>query len=101
MVELKRDLKHGAHAFFEPVRPHIIYLALSEDMLKFSDYFSKRSYLMVHWEKENMPHVLNFKKKVARMSIPSNGFSMHQIFKIKLPTLSLLRKQCSVGRPFE
>ena len=32
---------------------------------------------------------LNFKKGAAHMSIHSYGFSMYQIFKMKLPTLSL------------
>ena len=57
-------------------------------------YFSKKLYLMVHWEKQNaMLYVLNFVKRVAHMSIHLYGFSMQQIFKMKLPTLSLLRKQ--------
>ena len=33
---------------------------------------------------------MNFKKGVAHMSIPLYGFLMHQIFKMKLPTLGLL-----------
>ena len=57
-------------------------------------YFSMRSYLMVHWVKQNiMQHVLNFKKEVAHMSILLYGFSMHQIFKTKQTASHLLRKQ--------
>ena len=44
-------------------------------------------------EKQNMLYVLNFKKRVVHMSIHSYGFSMHQMLKIKLPTLSLLQEQ--------
>ena len=48
---------------------------------------------MVHWEKQNiMLYALNFSKGVAHMFIPLYGFSMRQIFKMKLPTLSLLTK---------
>ena len=48
---------------------------------------------MVHWEKQDiMLYILNFKKVAAHMPIPLYGFSMQQIFKIKLLTLSLLRK---------
>ena len=55
--------------------------------------FSKKSYLMVHWEKQNiMLYVLNLKKGVAHMSIHLYGFSMYQILEMKLHTLSLLRK---------
>ena len=47
-----------------------------------------------HWGKKNlMLYISNFKKGAAHMSIRLYGFSMHQIFKMKLPTLSLLRKQ--------
>ena len=28
IVKLKQDLKQGGHAYFEPVRPHIIYQPL-------------------------------------------------------------------------
>ena len=50
-------------------------------------YFSKKLYLMVLWEKQNiMLFVLSFKKGVAHMSIHLYGFSMHQILKMKLPT---------------
>ena len=38
-------------------------------------------------------YVLNFKKGIAHMFIRLYGFSIDQIFKIKLPTLSLLRKE--------
>ena len=49
---------------------------------------------MVHWEKQSiMLYLLNFKKGVAHMSIGVYEFSMHQIFKVKLPSVSLLRKQ--------
>ena len=49
---------------------------------------------MVHWEKQNiMIQVLKFKKWVAHMSIRLYGFLMHQILKMKLLILSLLRKQ--------
>ena len=49
---------------------------------------------MVHWEKQDiMLYILNFKEVVAHMSIPLYGFSMQQIFRIKLRTLHLLRKQ--------
>ena len=45
---------------------------------------------MVHWEQQNiMLYVLNFNKRVAHMLNRLYGFSMHQIFKIKLPTMSL------------
>ena len=67
-------------------------------------YFSKKSYLMVHWEKQNITlYVLIFKKRGTHMSIRLYGFSMHQIFKIKLPTLSSLKKnnKYSIARPFE
>ena len=49
---------------------------------------------MVHWGKQNiMLYALNFKKKVTHISIRLHGSSVHQILKIKLPTLSLLKKQ--------
>ena len=51
-------------------------------------------YLMVHCEKQNiMLFVLNFKKGAAHMSMCLYGFLMQEIFKTKLPKLSLLRKQ--------
>ena len=50
-------------------------------------YFSKNSYLMVHWGKQNiMLFVLNFKNGVAHISIHLYEFLMHQILKMKLPT---------------
>ena len=56
-------------------------------------YFSKKSYLMVLWGKQNiMLFVLNSQKGVAHMSIHLCGFSTHQILKMKLSTQSLLRK---------
>ena len=39
-----------------------------------------------------MLHVLNFTKMEVPMFIHLHGFSMHQIFKMKQPTLSLLGK---------
>ena len=47
---------------------------------------------MAHWGKNIMLYVLNFKKEQAHMSICLYGFSMHEIFKMYLPTLSILRK---------
>ena len=45
---------------------------------------------MIHWEKESiMLHVFNFKKGAAHSFTHSNGL-MHQIFKMKLPTLRKL-----------
>ena len=42
--------------------------------------------------KAKMLYALNFKKRVAHTSIHLYGFSVHQIFKMRMPTLSLLRK---------
>ena len=48
---------------------------------------------MAHWEKRNiMLYVLDFKKGVASMSILLYGFLLHQIFKMKHPATTLLRK---------
>ena len=56
-------------------------------------YFSNKSYFKVHWAKQNITlHVLNFTKMEVPMFIHLYGFSMHQIFKMKQPTLGLLRK---------
>ena len=47
-------------------------------------YFSKKSYLMLFWGKQNiMLFLSNIKIEVAYMSIHLYGFSMHQILKIK------------------
>ena len=50
-----------------------------------------------------MSFILNFKKEVAHMRMHSNGFSVHQILKMKLPTQSSLKKKnkCAVARPFK
>ena len=40
-----------------------------------------------------MLYVSNFKKMVAHIFVHSYGISTHQILKMKLPTLKLLRKQ--------
>ena len=40
-----------------------------------------------------MSFILNFKKEVAHMRMHSNGFSVHQILKMKLPTQSSLKKK--------
>ena len=47
---------------------------------------------MAHWGKNVMLYVLNFKKGQAHMSIYLYRFSMHEIFKMYLPTLSISRK---------
>ena len=55
---------------------------------------------MVHWAGQNiMQYVLNFKKGVAHMSILLYGFSVHQIFRIRQPTSTLLRKQINAQLP--
>ena len=42
---------------------------------------------MIHWEKQSiMLYVFDFKKGAANRFTRSNGFSMHQTFKMKLPT---------------
>ena len=49
---------------------------------------------MVHWEKQNvMLCVLSFKKEAAHRFTRSYGFLTHQLLKMNLPTLRLLRKQ--------
>ena len=65
-------------------------------------HFSKRSYLMVHWAKQNiMQYVLNFKKEVAHLSILLYGFSMHQIFIMQLTTSTWENSKCTAAKPIE
>ena len=54
-------------------------------------YFSKKSYLMT--KLNIMQRVLHFKKEVTHMFIHLYGFSIHQIFKMRMSTLSFLRKR--------
>ena len=49
--------------------------------------------MMFHWEKKYYDIRIKFQEWVAHTSIRLYGFSMHQIFKMKLLTLSLLRKR--------
>ena len=54
---------------------------------------------MVHWLKRNIALLLNQFQGVAHMSIRLYKFSMHQILKMKLPTMRLLRKKVNAPLP--
>ena len=54
---------------------------------------------MVHWKKQNIVlYLLNFKKRVAHITIHSCGFEMHHKLKMKLPTYSLLSLLYTVSK---
>ena len=56
-------------------------------------YFSKKSYLTTHLAKQNfMLHVMNFKKGTGTMPVLLHGFLLRQIFKIRHPSTTFLRK---------
>ena len=56
-------------------------------------YFSKKSYLMVHWGKENVTlYILKIKKWVYHTFIHSHGFLTHQIIENEAAYIEVFEK---------
>ena len=66
-------------------------------------YFSKKLYLVVHWEKQNiMLYVLNFMKGVANMPIPYMGFQCTRYSKWScLLWVNCKNNKSAIAKPFK